>query len=620
MRTSKTIITLGLVLAFTLSSSALLAETQKFKGSLKLGYRFLSTDGSDNKYREDINLEEGAFLPEFSLHFSPTEALEKLFDSLDISIRNLGNEPYQSFDVSLQKFGSYKFNWARRKSTYFYSDDYDTGGGHLYDLHSFDFDRVSDSGSLKVWFGQHIQLYADYNAYSKEGTSITTLDLNRIEFEFDKPISESNQEIAVGINAQWKGYSFLFEERIQDYENDFGFFLPGYADGGAGARYPSDLTLFTQSQPYNFKTYHHTFQLNARPIDGLLIKGSARLSDMDMSIQYDEAASGKDYLNRPFAYNLTGQGEFERNTQLLDLDITWLLFDKLAFVGAVRNHDFEQTGFLDVASDRMDQDFAFDTLGVDAGLQFQFSQMFTVTGGYRFEERKLENLETFLYEEDTTRHGVFGNVNFAPSRMLRINIDYQLGDYDNPYTMISPTQFNRLKASARLSLKQVYLSGIFQYSGTKNDAYEKEPWESSKTQLTLRGGYHGNTLKLFAGYSLMDVKHEVDRSVMYPAGWAGASDTFLWSIDYEGKSTILDASVLYNISELGRLGAYGSIYSNTGFWEIDRQMLKAYLQYDLPHGMFTEFALRYVNFKEELASSNDYKATIFELNFGYRWQ
>ena len=437
MRINKTIITLGLVLAFALSSSALIAETQNFKGSLKMGYRFLDTDGSMNRYKQHINLEQGAYLPEFNLQFTPTEALNNLFDRLDINVRNLGNEPFQSFDLSLQKFGKYQFKWARRKSTYYYSDDYEIGGGHLYDLHSFDFDRVSDSGSLKVWLGENIQVFADYNGYTKNGASITTLDLNRIEFEYDKPVSENNQEIAAGINAHWKGYSFVFEQRIQEYENDFGYFLPGYMDGGSSARYPSDLLYFTQNQPYDFKTNTSTFRATAQPLSGLLIKGSARLSDMDMNMSYDEAASGTDYLNRPFAYSSSGEGNFERNIKLYDLDLTWMITNRIAFVGAVRQHDFTQEGMLTIDGDTNRQDFAYDTMGLDAGLQFQISPSITVTGGYRFEERTLENLETFLYEDKTQRNGLFGNVALNLNRKLRITLDYQNGDYDNPYTMIS---------------------------------------------------------------------------------------------------------------------------------------------------------------------------------------
>lgn len=619
MRTQKILITLGMILVFAVSSSVW-AETQNFKGTIKLGYRVLDTDGSMNRYKQDYNLNQGGYLPEFTLHYTPTEALKNLFDRLDINVRNLGNQPFQTFDVSLRKYNKYQFQWARRKSTYFYSDDYEIGGGHLYDYHSFDFDRVSDSGSLKVRLGQNVQVYADFNSYTKQGASITTLDINRIEFEFDKPITEANREIAVGVDVNWKGWSLQFEERIQDYENDFGFFLPGYEDGGEGARYPSDLSFFTQNQPYEFKTYNHIFRLNARPIGGLLIKGVAHLSDMDMTLSYDEEAAGTDYNNRPFEYTSSGQGEFQRKMNLLELDLTYLLSNKFALVGAIRNHDFKQEGFMTVDGDRMEQDFGYDTLGVDAGLQFQASPGVTVTGGFRFEERRLENLQTFLYEDQTRRNGLFGSLNWAVKRIFRLNLDYQYGDFKDPYTMISPSKFNRFRATARVNLKEVYFSGLLFYRGSKNDLLNGEPWESTRLHLNFRAGYQGKTLSLYAGYGYIEQKHQADRTVAYPPGWSGPGGTFMWPIDYEGKSNILDVSIKFNISELGRIGAYGNLYWNRGFWTIDRNLIKAYLQYDFPYGMFGEVAYRYIKFEEEMSGFNDYSANILELNFGYKWQ
>jgi hypothetical protein len=71
MRTQKILITLGIILVFAVSSSVW-AETQNFKGTIKLGYRVLDTDGSMNRYKQDYNLNQGGYLPEFTLHYTPT--------------------------------------------------------------------------------------------------------------------------------------------------------------------------------------------------------------------------------------------------------------------------------------------------------------------------------------------------------------------------------------------------------------------------------------------------------------------------------------------------------------------------------------------------------------------
>ena len=84
----KKIILYAVLFAFTLSFAySLPQENDKktFSGSFMLGYRSVSTDGTYNKYREDINLENGVRLFNFNLHFTPDEAWKKVFDRLDLA-------------------------------------------------------------------------------------------------------------------------------------------------------------------------------------------------------------------------------------------------------------------------------------------------------------------------------------------------------------------------------------------------------------------------------------------------------------------------------------------------------------------------------------------------------
>ena len=594
-------------------------DNKTVTGKLRFGYRLVDTSGARTKYKEDINLDDGARLFNFSLHFTPNGNLKKLVDRLDLNIYNFGGDPYETFGLSAQKYGKYKFQYDRKKSTYFYEDLHEAGG-HLYDFHTFSFDRVSDSGMLKVWVGKNGALYMNFDRYTKEGESITTFDINRIEFEFDKPIKEKSTVVAFGLDVHFKGYSFVLEEKIQQYENTNSLFLPGCSDGGEGASYPSSLDLFYLNQPYDFKTYTHTLKFNARPFSNLLIAGSAQLSDMDMNLTYSEEADGITYLGRPFAYSLSGQGTFDREINLYDFDITYLLFNKLAIIGAVRYRDFEQDGSLTIDGEPEPAALKYDTLGFEGGLQYQFSPKLALTLGYRNEARNLEGTETVTYEEKTQRNGIFGNLKLDPSRKLKLTLDYQRGWYDNPYTLISPTSFDRFRATAKLRLKQFDLSGSYLLNKSKNDIYD-ELWESTKNQLSLRVGYNAEDFKLFVGYSLIDVEHKSDRTIAYPPAWTGPG-SFLWEILYEGESHLFDASVSVKLENKWRVGSYANIYSNKGFWEIWRTTLKGYLEYNFQAGYIAQVGYRYVDFKEKSSDAgfNDYKAHIFEISFGYRWE
>ena len=607
-------------LIFSLALS-LHAENKEnnFHGNFLFGYRYVSTSGANFKYREDINLDDGLRLFSFSLQYTPGETLKKLFDRLELNVYNFGGDPYETLGLSIQKYGTYKFQFTRKKSSYFYHDLYETGSGNLYDMHTFNFDRIADSGFLKIWLGKHVDLYLNFDRFTKEGDSVTTLDVSRIEFEFDKPVREDSKIITVGANLHFKQYSFIVEEKILDYENTNSFFLPGYADGGPSAGYPTALFNFVSNQPYNLKTYTHTFKFNASPFSSLLVAGSAQLNTQKMDLSYSEEAEGINYSGNPFAYTFSGEGSFERKINLYDLDATYMLFNRLAIIGAVRYHDFTQEGQMTVNGISKDVTLNYNTLNFEGGLQYQFSPNLALTAGYRNEARNLDGIETVTYEFKTKRNGFFGNLKWDLFRKLKLTFDFQRGDYNDPLTLIGPTVFDRLRATAKFQIHKFNVSSS--YSWNKSSSHvEGDLWESTKNQLKLRAGYNGERINLSAGYSLIDVRHNGDRTVAYPPSWSGPGGTFLWEILYKGKSSIIDASLNFGLTENWKIGGYGNYYTNKGFWDITRIMFKSYLEYLFGSGLATQLGYRYVDFKEKGSGYNDYNANIFEISFGYRWK
>lgn len=621
MRNKKIFISI-LLCAFAFSFVSVFPAEEKdktFSGNFLFGYRMVGQSGAAYKYKEDINLDDGLRLFSFSLQYVPQDNAKKLFDRLDMNLYNFGGDPFETFGLSVHKNGKYRFQYDRKKSAYFYYDLHKVGGGLLYDYHSFDFERVSDSGFLKVWLGDEGHFYLNFDKFSRKGESITTLDINRIEFEFDKPMSEESKELTVGLDFHMKRLSIVLEEKIQDYENSNSFFLPGYTDGGPNARYPSSLNYFYMNQPYDFKSNTHTLKFNARPLDSLLISGSARLSNLDMNLAYSEEADGVTYLGRLFNTSMSGEGNFDREMKLYDLDITYMMFKKLALVGAVRYHTFDQDGSLTIDGEKESLALAFDTLGFEGGLQYQFSPKFVLTFGYRNETRELEGIETATYEEKTKREGFFGNFKWDLARSFKLTADYQRSTYDEPFTLVSPTGYDRLRITARLSLNQFHISGSYLLKTSKSEVFE-DLWESTRNQFTMRAGYHAGKLSFSAGYALIDVEHKGDRTIAYPPSWTGPSGTFLREILYEGKSGLFDASLSFQLREAIKIGGYVNSYVNKGFWQISRTTFKGYLEYLFQKGFIAQLGYRFVDFKEKDSGLNDYKANIVEVSFGYRWE
>lgn len=589
-------------------------ENDGFSGSFMIGYRSVDIDGMETKYMEDINLDTGPRLFHLKLHYVPEGNIKKFFDRFDLSVSNFGGDPFETFSIDVVKYGKYKFQYDRRKSTYFYNDNF-TGG----DYHTFDFDRINDSAMLKVWMGTNAHVYMDFNRWTKKGESTTSYDFDRVEFEFDKPIDEDSMDITVGVDYAGKGFSIVLEEKFQDYENANSLFLPGYTDGGEFSNYPSALYFFTLNMPYSMEGNTHTARFSAAPFKNLMLKGSAQIIKQDSSISYLEDAMGVDYLGGGYIYTNGGSGDFTRKMQMYDVDFSYLLSSKLAVVGAFRYNNFEQTGSFTAGAETTPMELKYETGGVEGGIQYQPSSKLGVTVGYRFERRDVED-EVEIEEENapTDNSGFYGNINLKLSKSFALTADYQNGTYKNPFTLVSPSDFNRFRLTAKIKSKMFYANASFLLNKTENDDAEVT-WKSTKNQFNLRFGYSGKMVHFFAGYALIDVTREGDRAIYYPPAWAGGDGTFDWDIMYEGKSNLFDAYLSFSLAKTWDLGGYFNSYSNTGSWELSRSTLKLFLKYECVRGFVGQLGYRMVDFKEKEFGTNDYKANIFEVSFGYKW-
>ena len=605
---------------FVLLVRASLPAESRFDGHFLLGFRFVDTSGPgrDNKYKEDINLRGGPRLHNFNLIYTPANGLRNLFDRLDIRMSNFGGDPFESFKLSLEKYGRYSMIYERKKAVYFYRDLHQVDGGEVYDRHTFGFDRVIDSGAAKIALTKKMDLTFNFDRFTKNGTSVTTQDINRVEFELEKPIQEDSKEVGVGLSVHFGRASFVLEEKIRDYKNENSLFLPGYADGGPEAVYPTSLNSYCLGQPYDLKANTHVVKFSARPFDGLLLAGSVLLIQEDVDLDYSESGHGLDYLGRTFALSSFGAGSFDRNVQLYEFDASYILMRKLSLSGAARCHRFDQSGWLEVDGETDSTDIGFDTLGFEAGLQYLFTPKLSLTLGYRNESRDLKGLETATYESATQRQGFFGNIRWD-WRTLKLTLDYEHSGSEEPATLMSPTDFDRLRVTARYRAGRFNLAGTYILNDTHAEVFE-QAWDSSRTQIGLRFGFHAESIQASVGYSSIAEEHKADRLVTYPPFWTGPGGTFPWDVFYEGKSSLVDAFFSYSLNERLKLGGYVNYYANQGSWEIKRTTFKATLEYTILGGYIAQLGYRYVDFKEKSSGFNDYRASILELSFGYRWK
>ena len=87
-----------------------------------MGYRSVSVDGSQDKYREDVDLDDGPVLFDLKLRLVPEGQVRRFADEIYIDVANLGAQPFETLTFGVTKRGAFKFKWDRRESSYFYDN------------------------------------------------------------------------------------------------------------------------------------------------------------------------------------------------------------------------------------------------------------------------------------------------------------------------------------------------------------------------------------------------------------------------------------------------------------------------------------------------------------------
>ena len=607
-----------------------------FQGRFVLGFRSVDVSGADRKYREDLNLEDGPRLSQFDVLFEPeTEEVKGLVDRVRLDVDDLGSDPFQSLRLEVRKFGRYSLDYSRIESDYFYEDQLfpaavqSVRNARTGDFHHFDFRRTRDRANLKLDLSSRAKAHVGFERWHKVGESTTTIDIQRDEFEFDKPIDETLQDYVAGFQYSWDRITLAVEERYREYENAYEIFLPGRSEGETTTD-SSVLDFFFLDQPYDYDSLESTVRMVARPTSRWTIRAAGTLQELGLDLRADERSQGVGFSGTPFTTDATGIGEIDRDATLVDVDVAYQVSPRVAVVGGAWVRDLDQDGDFVFDDTPREGRWEIETQGAKAGVQWAPTTEVTLAAGLRHEEREVRSgwiegagaLELEDHEE-TSHDGWFGNVSWRPRKDLSLTVDYEDSSYDDPFTLVSPTDRSRLSVRGRWGAGEgLWASASYLLRETDNDGAAADSaldsgYESDWTQADVRVGWRGDGLDASVGYGLLEVDRRADRFVN-TAGF-GAGVSVLLPIDYSIDTDFLDGRVTWEASETWRFGGAFRLYDNGGEFGMDREDLRVFGEYAFTEGYLVQLGYRTVDYDEEAFDFDDYDADILELGVGYRW-
>ncbi len=587
------------------------ALAQEGEGVILLGYRSVDVDGSQAEFDEDINQDDGPVLFRLDISVDPESGLA---DHLELDATDLGGQSFESLHFGARSYGVYEFTFDRRESDYSYHDTLGAADGTAHpDYHTFDFRRVRDVARLELDLAPTATLTFGFDRFSKSGESTTTLDISRDEFEFHRPVDEEMESFDVGFSYAWDKVTLVLEERISDYQNMVEVFLPGASEGEAPG--PATLDFFFLDQPYDYSSQRHTARVLARPHEKLDLRFSASLESLDLDLEASEHSQGTTFSGSPFTTDLGGEGQIDRDIELYDFELTYLVNERLGVVAGARHKALDQRGGLAFGTDFNASNWELESTGYEAGVRFRLPRDFSLGGGLAFETRDI----AFHWEQGSEGHGEDGSTDssgywldlaWRPDRSLELIAKIDTNSFDDPFTLTSPTDRSRYRLQGRYRWE----NGLSLQASVLRSDFENDDsgWTSDTLRSTVRLGYTRPDLVASFGYSNVEMDREIAHVV------AGGALRPFFDIDYGSDSDFFDGRVRWSPTERLAVGGNVYFYDNAGSFALQREDLRAFVECAFTDHYVGGISYRRVDYDEGLFDFDDYSADIVELTVGYR--
>lgn len=500
----------------------------RLSGSASVGYRLLEIDsGRKELYSEVVHLDAGVRLFNFTLRGDRLAPESQLVDHFSLDATDIG-DPYPKIRLHVAKDEVYKFDVTLRSSDYFVRRLENT----FTDNHRFDVERRFGDIHLTLLPAKDLQVHLFYRRQERDGTDTVPRLIENNVFVLRARPDETINEVgaAVDLSGRWLGLHL--EQSYRRFDDNGLVSLP--APGLRGLRTDTPFTTmqldtFQEGRDQTVDTWVTRLRLRATPMpqwevtQGYVFAhstGTARLRATEGGV----GRAGTSGPNEDFTAVLSGRGDTRSDVHVVELGTSYAFLPALIGHLDYRFHLVDQDGDGFLNTQRVGL-LTGPTLVRETGSQVTKTRAHTLTTsaewlplpnltlrlGYRYQLRDVtvnqiahglpvvdDPLAAAPRLDSTTHsHGVIFDAAWRYRDLLQTSVKF-VGDYfDNPYTRISPTSDNRVRAQVRLSpVKWLAVSETFAITDLDNPDTQTSTQSKSLTtglflqpieQLTLDG-------------------------------------------------------------------------------------------------------------------------------------
>ena len=452
--------------------------------SFETGYRWSLVGGDLGEYRSDVNYRNGIRLLGSSFSIDSKDGHGHYFDQILLNTMGLGNDPYQSAILRVQKNGLYRYDMTWRLNDY-YNPGLTVAGG----LHLMDTVRRMQDHDITLFPQAHFRVRMGYSRNTQDGPTLSSsleLDNNSTNssgLPVFANLRRSWNEYRLGADMEFAGFKFTVLRRWDFFKEDTPYSAYGIATSAA-LGVPNDQTTlqtFVKAAPVhgrnpgwlgNLLASHKRWAVNAR----------MSYTDGHNDFALSEFASGLSRFGGAANRQIAVQGNADRPMVAGDFNFSLFPTSRLTIVNNTSVNTLRISGpssYTEVDNgSNGGQTLYFRYLGIrtvtnSTDANYRVTNGVAFYAGYRYTNRLVRTIEGFslpafanssenlLYETTNHLHSGTVGVRVRPWKPLTASVEGEIGRADNPLTPVSDRNYHSINGRVDYRTRRVQLSSSY---------------------------------------------------------------------------------------------------------------------------------------------------------------
>jgi hypothetical protein len=450
------------------------ASDYKVISSFEIGVRGKEINGSENKYRSDLNYNSGVRIFDSSFLIKPKDSKGKVFDSLLVTGSGWSADPNGYTRINMEKTGWYNFDSSIRRMTYF-----NNLTNFALNEHNRNTKRNMADFDLTVLPQNDFSFRVGVSHNDNTGPATNTYDYSRDEIPILSEYDTSSWDFRVGFDAKLLGFNVSFTEGLRRFRDETNFRID-MPQLGNNPNPNASFTTFSRTMPERGEVNYHSLSINRTFEKKIDFTGRIIYSESTSRFGMIEEITGFDRFGNNVVLDQSEvNGNAKRPNLVGDIGLTFFATDKFSISNTFSANSYRISGGnvlfgtlirttsggaplpTSISNDSVYRFTNFKRYINTLEANYDVNRYFSFYAGYRYTHREVDltHLDTDLTDNSTsfgtetaenTTNALIAGFKLTPvRRKWTIFFDVEHGEADNSFTRLGNKAMTNVKVRSR---------------------------------------------------------------------------------------------------------------------------------------------------------------------------